>query len=494
MSVRDSDTAGRVEVAQQSEPEPHGRARRPRQLVSWLLIYLPPVVLAVLLFVVPDRRQVGVLLVVLVLLLIALRVPVGAAMTVPAVLGMLALGDFNVAAGALRNVPYDAATRWTLSVIPMFVFMGVMLWRSGSTDRLYGAAREWLGWLPGGTASTTNVAGAILGAVSGSSIAVTHALARIGVPEMLRQGYDKRLATGSVVMAGTGDALIPPSLAMVIYAGIAGTAVGPQLLAGTGPGIILHTCYAVTIAVICLKWPRLAGGRNRYRTTPRALARTFARALPFPLLIAAVIGGLYTGLFTATEVGAVGALGAMVMGLVYLRSWRRWFAAVRDSMLETVLATATIFFMLIGALLLSRVLVMSGIVNEVVTWIIDADLSRIELLLVLTVAFLLLGCIMDGLTTMLLAVPLMMPVIEASGISPIWFGVFVVLLVQIGTVHPPIGILGYVVHSVVQDKAVRGDTEISLKDIFTGVVWFLPSALVAIVLLIAFPGMTEWFS
>jgi C4-dicarboxylate transporter, DctM subunit len=310
------------------------------------------------------------------LVLIFLRVPVGIAMIVPSALGIWVLVGWPGLSRSLMEIPFATVSGWSLSVLPMFIFMGVMLWRSGITTRVYDAARAWLGWLPGGLAVTTNFAGAGLAAASGSTIGITYALGRIGVPEMLRAGYDRRLATASVLMAGTGGQLIPPSILLVVYAGVAQTPVGPQLLAGLVPGLLLAGSYGVMIVLLAVLVPRLAPKMRTGGVTWGARWRAVASIWPLPVLVFTVIGGLYAGVFTATEAGAFGALGASLLGLWYIGP-RRMMSSLRLVLRDTVSSVGSIFLLLIGAVFLNRLMALSGAASWMARTVEQMELGRL---------------------------------------------------------------------------------------------------------------------
>ncbi|GAA1245313.1 TRAP transporter large permease [Prauserella halophila] len=439
-----------------------------------------------------TRESVGAAAIVLMLLLIAVRVPIGIALAAPGVLGLFGLHGPRAMETVLSRLPYETVASWEFSVIPMFVFMGLLLWKSGVTERLYSSARALVGRLPGGLAIGTTGAGAGLAAVSGSTVGSIQALARIGVPEMLRSGYDKRLAVGSVIMAGLPGQIIPPSVFLVIYAGLAQVPVGPQLMAGIVPGAALALCFALTIVVLCTAKRDLVARSGTGGDAAPASAAEKGRALlamwPLPVLVAMVLGGMYTGLVTVTEAGAAGALAALLLAFGYAGSGRR-LATIAAAATETLKSLGTVFFLFVGAMALSQLLAVSGIGPGFADWVVSAELGRVEFLLVVIVAYLVLGTFMDPLSILLLTVPLLMPVLAGLGISPLWFGVFVVILAETAIVTPPVGVLAFIVHGIVKDPAVNLGHRITIGDIFRGIGWFLPAIVVLCLVLIAAPGI-----
>lgn len=471
---------------------PPGRAPTTGTLVGLGAAIAAVVVLIWLLFGTDlDSKTKGGVATLLMMVLMVLRVPVAVAMGAAGALGIWALTSTRALTGTLGDLPFGTAASFTLTVLPMFIFMGIMLWRSGITGELYVAARHWLGWMPAGLAVTTNTAGAGLASVSGSTLGITYALSRIGIPEMLRAGYDRRLAVGAVMVAGTVGQLIPPSIYAVVYAGFAETAVGPQLIAGLIPGILLALAYALLMIIAALARPSIAPKSTAARATWGERWSSLARVWPLPVITGIVIGGLYGGIFTATEAGAFGALGALTLAAVRL-SAREFFAGLWTALRETAAAIGLILFLIVGAAILSRMLALSGAASWVVQLIEDANFGRGELILVMVVAYLLLGTFMEELSMMLLTIPVLLPVVVAVGIDPIWFGVFVILLTQIAIISPPLGILVFVVYKLVQNKEVAGDVKITLWDTYKGGMLFMPAPLLVVLLIALFPELVMW--
>lgn len=439
-----------------------------------------------------PREVVGALALALVLVLMVLGMPIGAAMAVPSVLGIWAILGWRPLVSSMEGVPFQGVAGWSLSVIPMFIFMGIMLSKSGVTNQLYNGARAWLGWLPGGLAFTTNVAATGLNAATGSTIGTAYALGRIAVPEMLDAGYDKKYTLHAVLMGGLGAHLIPPSILLVVYAGIAETPVGPQLLAGMVPGLFLVVMFSIQVVVLATLFPRLTGGRIAGVGATWSERWGFARtAWPLPLLILVVLGGLYLGVFTPTEAGAFGALGASLLGLVFLG--RRAFGpALRATLTSTVTSTAAIFFVIIGALYLTRLLALSGLARWAGDVLAAIDLTRVPFLLLLVVVFLVLGTFLDGLAMTLISVPILLPIVMEFGVDPIWFGVFVVFMAELAAISPPIGILVFVIHGLAQDPEVNRGQKVSLQDVWRAAYWLIPITLVVLVVLILFPEIVTW--
>lgn len=436
-------------------------------------------------------EMIGGLAVVAMLVLMVMRVPLGIAMALPGIVGMMAMTDWRATRGLLSRMPFEQTASWSLSVIPMFILMGLFLYASGLTNKIYVVARQWVGRLPGGLAVGTNVAGAGLASMSGSTLGSIFPLSRAGIPEMLNAGYDRRLAVASVMAAGTLAPLIPPSMLLVIYAGVAQQSVGPQLLAGIVPGIILVLFYAGAIVLLGVLKPNMVGGRSTDRATWRERMAGLKTIIAAPVLVLIVIVGIYTGAFTATEAGAAGALGALAVTLVMRRKDKPW-RAVWSAGVDTVSTVGSIFFLLIGAAMLSRLLSISGLADGFAEAVTEMGLSRVQFLLVMVVVFIILGMFMDSLAMILLTVPILLPLMEPLGISEIWFGVFAVVFMEIAMVTPPVGVLSYVVHGIVQSKEVNVGQKISLGDVFQAVLMFLPVILLLVGIMIALPEIVTW--
>ena len=372
---------------------------------------------------------------VLFMLLLA-RVPIGVAMGLVGIGGFGILAAWNPALNLLAISPIRTATDYSLGLIPMFILMGMLLWRSGLTATAFETARRWLGWMPGGLAVATNFAGATLAASSGSTIGITHALGRVSIPEMLRSGYHPQLAVGSVAAAGTLGQIIPPSLLLVIYAGAASVPVGQQLLAGVVPGLMLATAFAVMIVIHVMLRPAMAPRIDMSGVTWRMRWVSLIGIVPVVSVVLVVIGGLFAGIFTATEAGVFGMLAALVFGTAYqLRggaSLAQIGTMIRESVIGTLHGTASIFLLIIGVAALARVMALSQVPNMLASGILEMGLGRVELLIILIFVYLILGLFMDTLAMMLLTIPVLLIPLRTVGVDPLWFGVFLVVMAEVG--------------------------------------------------------------
>lgn len=413
------------------------------------------------------------------LVLIAMRVPVGFALMIVFICGVSALKGLDVAAGMLRTEPFDFAAHWSFSAIPMFLLMGAVAHHSGISTALFQAARVWLGGLPGGLAVAANFACAGFSAASGSSTATAAALGRISVPEMTRAGYDPGLAAGTVASAGTLGAMIPPSIAFVLYGIFAEVSISKLFIAGILPGLLTAGIYAAMIIVRCTISPHLG---PRYRSDAGWAEKIAALRDVWPLLvlIAAIIGGLYGGIVTPTEAGAVGAFVSMVVAAL---QGRLTLAVFKESVFEALSGTARIFWVAIGAVLLTRFLAMTGAEGFLRDMVGSWAANPVLLVLSASLIYIVLGMFLDPLGLLLITLPLLLPMFEALDLDLVWFGVLVVKYIEIGLLTPPVGLNVYVIKSVV-------GREISLETIFKGVAWFLVCELAVVVILVSFPGIS----
>lgn len=432
----------------------------------------------------------------LMLLLLFLSVPVAISLAIPSLIGTYAVSGIPASVGMLSTAPFDAASSWTMSVLPMFIFLGMLLSESGIAVKIYDAAGKWFNWLPGGVGISTTVAGAGLASVSGSTIGMTYTLGRAGIPEMLRAGFDKRLAFGTVIMAGLPGGLIPPSVLLVVYAGLASVPVGPQLIAGVVPGILIAALFSVVIFGISVIAPQLAG-RDHPKTVENSSVtwgsrfKSLASIWSLLLIIATLFGGMFSGVFTPTEAGAASAFIAVLLTLYYARNDGP-FARVQAAAAATVSATASVYFLIIGAEMLMRMLALTGVARKLTEFVSDLGLGRVAFLLVLVVFYLVLGMFFDTLSMLLLTVPILLPTLGFMDINLLWFGIFVVLLGELAMVTPPLGILPYIVLNIAKDPAVNLGQDVKLTDVLISVAWFLPFAVLFLVFLIFVPEVAEW--
>lgn len=418
----------------------------------------------------------------LVLALIAIRIPIGVALGLVGLVGFTWLRSFHVALASLGEIPFGTAAKWGLSAIPMFILMGTVAFHSGISEALFRAARLWFSGLPGGLAVATNLASAGFGAASGSSVAAAATMSRIAIPEMLKHGYEEGLAAGCVASAGTLASLIPPSVMFVLYGVFAEVSITKLLIAGVLPGLLTAGAYTALIITRCKLNPRLAPPLSAAEREGLKRER-WASLLPiWPLLVLmlGMIGGLYSGIFTATEAGAAGAFLAMAVAALQRRLN---FAALKASLFETVTTTGQLFFIAIGAVLYTRFLGLAGLSEGIHDLIGSWSVSPALLIIAASLIYIVLGMFLDPLGILLITLPALQPMFDAVHADPIWVGVIIVKYIEIGLLTPPVGFNVYVV------KAQMGD-RMSLETIFRGVGWFLLAEACTMFLLIVFPSIS----
>ncbi len=424
-----------------------------------------------------DSSTIGILSVVILLGLMALRVPIGFALAAVAFGGTWAVRGPRPAASLLQNLPYEFTAHWTLTAVPMFLLMGAVAGNAGLTTDLFRAFKLVLGRVRGGIAVATNFAGAGFAAACGSSMATTATLGRIAVPEMLAAGYSPALATGVASAVGTLGAIIPPSIMMIVYAIFAEVSAGKMLIAGVLPGVLTAAAYALVINLVVRLKPDMAP-TVATETLPKAeIRRILWRTWPLPVLSLGVIGGIYTGLVSPTEAGALGAALAFLVAAM-----RRALTGevIRRSLYETVATTASILFIATGALLFTRFLALTGLPYEIAGLIDQMGTDPLVIVLGASVVYLVFGCFLDPMGVLLLTLPVVLPIFEAAEIDPIWVGVIIVKYLEIGMLTPPLGLNVFVMKGVVGDR-------VPLGTIFRGVSLFLIAEVIVMTLLISFP-------
>jgi tripartite ATP-independent transporter DctM subunit len=407
-------------------------------------------------------------------LFLAARMPIGFAMALVGFGGVSYLIGIKPALASLGFIPYTTAINYTLSVLPLFLLMGQFAFFSGLSRDAYYAAHRWLGHLPGGLAMATIGGCAAFAAVSGSSLATAATMGVTALPEMRKYNYDPKLATGSIAAGGTLGILIPPSVAMVIYALLTEQSVGKLLMAGILPGILLAFLFMLTIYVMAYRNPALG---------PRAPSTTFTEKLlalkgawGITLLFLLVMGGIYMGWFTPTEAAAVGALGSLIFVLKKRENTQK---NIFESLRESGRVTAMIFAIVIGAMVYNQFLALTQLPFQLADWVEGLPLPRHGVLVVILILYIFLGMVMDTLAMILLTVPIIFPVVETLGFDLIWFGVIVVIMMEQALITPPIGMNVFVLAGVAED--------VPMYTVFRGIVPFLIAMLIGLALIVAFP-------
>src|SRR5262244_1740010 len=406
--------------------------------------------------------------------LMLLRVPVGMAMGLVGVTGFSYLVNWDAAFKIVGHTSMRTVTDYTFGVIPMFLLMGAFVTNSGMSRELFRAANGFLGHRRGGLGVATIAACGGFAAISGSSVATAATFSTVAYPEMRRYGYPQSFAAGVIAAGGTLGAMLPPSTVLAVYGIITEQDIGKLFIAGIVPGVLAASMYMMTVAVIVWARPKYlpAGPRTDWKERLSGLRDIWATLLLFFF----VIGGLYGGLFTPTEAGGMGAGGAFLIGVLRGRLTR---TDIRRSLLQATRTAAAVFTVLIGALLFGYFLTITQTPQKVTAFLTGLGVGRYGVLALIMLMYLLLGCLMDAMAMIILTIPIIFPVITALGFDPIWFGVIIVMTVELGLIHPPVGMNVFVIKSVVQD--------VKFSTIFYGVLPFIVTDLVRLVLLISFP-------
>lgn len=412
-----------------------------------------------------------------VLILLALGCPVGLAMILAGGIGFAAIVGFDPAFNMLETSAFEVASNYSFSLIPLFLLMGSLAARSGFSKDLFDSARYFSkGW--NGSLALAAVSGsAAFSAISGSSLATASTMTRVAYPEMMKQGYHPRLAAGSLAAGGTLGIMIPPSVALLLYALITEQSVGDMFLAGFLPGMLAYSLYLLTVSIMIRKW-RPTGDQSV--EDGMTLGKALKQFAPVGILFGLVMGGLYAGLFSPTEAAGVGAGLALIFAIWRGLSWEDYRAAV----IEAVSVTATIFLILIGAEVFGFLLSVSQISYEMVDLIDKFQMSPWTVMLAIIIFYVVMGCFLESLAMILLTVPIFYPVVVASGFDPIWFGIIAVVTVETGLISPPVGMNLFVVQSAAKDlKAI---------DVMVGVTPFVLADVVRLGILVAFPAISLW--
>jgi len=418
------------------------------------------------------------LITVLLFALLTIGMPVAFTLAFTGALGLYLVGGWEAMAGVLSTAPLSTASTYELISVPLFILMAEFVIMSGVADNLFKAAATWVGRVPGGLAMATALAGAGFGAISGSSTASAATLSSTTMPAMLRQGYEPKLAGGVVAISGTLAMLIPPSIALVLYGIIADVSIGALLIGGVIPGILVMLVIIATVWVLVTLNPA---------TAPRGEAYTLRQKLaslrvvgPMVFLFMAVTGVIYTGIATPTEASGLGAFGAFLIAL-----WERKVnvPAMSRALTHAAHAACMIIMIIVCAKVFGYFFTLTQSTQALVAWVSALDVSRWVILAMILLGYLVLGCLMDQVAILILTVPIVLPVVKALGFDPVWFGVLIILMAEVGLVTPPIGLNVFVVARYARRP---------LAEIFGGVWPHVFSHLLLVVVLVAFPQIILW--
>jgi tripartite ATP-independent transporter DctM subunit len=421
--------------------------------------------------------EIGTLGIGILLVLLAFRIPVAFSMFLVGFVGIWVLNGWNAAMGLLASETFTLASNPELIVVPVFIPMGNVASFTGMSSALYDAAYALVGRVRGGLAHATVIGCGGFAALSGSSVASALTMGKVSLAQMDRFNYDTRLSTGVVAAGGTLGILIPPSTGFVIYAILTEQSIGRLFLAGVLPGLLLLAMFMLVMAILCWIWPEF--GAPGPITTLAEKGRALVGAIPILGVVTATIGGIYGGFFSPPEAAGVGAALVMVYGAL---TGRMTLAATREAGRDSIITTATVMLILIAAHIINPFLALSHIPTAVGEAMAALNLGVYGTLAVIMVIYLILGCFLEGFAMLVLTLPIFFPVIVALGIDPIWFGVLVVLTLEMGLIPPPVGLNVFVVKSVAPG--------VPLGRIFQGVLPFWVAMLVTLLLLIVFPQIS----
>ena len=428
--------------------------------------------------------------------LIAIRLPIAYAMIVVGGVGTMLLNGPAIMLSQLKDLAYGQFSTYDLSVVPLFVLMGAIASRSGLSADLFRAANAWLGWMRGGVAMSAIAACSGFGAVCGSSLATASTMGRVALPELKRYNYSDRLATGTIAAGGVLGILIPPSVVLIIYSIIVEANVVTMFMAALIPGLIAVVFFILTIFLYVLVRPE-AGPKGQAASREEFIASTM-NILPVGIVFVVVIGGLYLGFFNPTPAAAVGVIMVMLIGAIRRKLS---FQSGREALLETARTTGMIYLIVFGAELLKIFMSRGGVPQAMAEWMAASGLEPMSMLIILLLALILLGCLMDSLSMILLAIPFFWPVlVEINGgdfamadTSPfgmgtedlkIWFGILALIVVELGLITPPVGMNVFIISVHAKD--------VPMSETFLGVMPFFGAELVRVGVLIAFPALTLW--
>jgi C4-dicarboxylate transporter DctM subunit len=411
--------------------------------------------------------------------LLILRVPVWISLILVGFFGNAIVLGWQGAGALAGTAPFDVASSYTLSVVPLFILMGEVASESRMSAELFKAARVILSGFRGGLAVATLAASAIFGAVSGSSLANAATMTRIALPELRKAGYDDGLSTGCIAAGGSTDILIPPSIILVIYAAIAELSVPKLLAAGLIPGLVLTALYMVVALMVVRLRPHYAPDRENFSLRERIAA--LREPWQFVALFIVTIGGIYAGVFSPTEAASFGAFGAILLGLLGRRMNMHDLLRAIET---TVVVSGALFVIVIGANLFSFFIVQTHLPELLLSGANALGMTGLMVMIVIILGYIVLGCFLEGIGMVLITVPVFQPIITKFGYDPIWFAIIVVIMVEVGLIHPPVGMNLFVIQAQAPD--------VKITSIYRGIIPFLVAPLVLIVMLFLFPGIALW--
>ncbi|MBP1696463.1 MAG: C4-dicarboxylate transporter permease [Deltaproteobacteria bacterium] len=424
-----------------------------------------------------DSTTIGVLGIVLMLVLMFVRVPLAISFLFAGLIGLIFLTGFKTAANSFSFMPYTHGTMYVLSCLPMFILLGLVIGESRVGEGLYSAAYKWVGRLPGSLAIASLVAIAFFSAVSGSAFASLTTFAPVAYPEMRRFRYDQALATGAICVGATMDIMIPPSLPMIFYAMLTEASIGKLFIAGFIPGALEVLLFALTIIIMAKLKPSLAP-RSTDIFSFKEKVKSLKGVGPILIIFLAMFGGMYAGVFTPTEAGAVGAILSFAVVLLTKAMKHPW-KGLLGALKETVRTSGTITIIVIGVMIFNTFVAMSGVAAALSNWIVTIGLTQTGFLIIVFLLYILLGALLDEVSMVVLTVPFYMPAINALGIDVIWFGILIILAWQTGMILPPVGLMAFIAQKIVKEPTI--------ETVYKGCIPFAAALVVIEALVILFP-------
>ncbi|MDD4859592.1 MAG: TRAP transporter large permease [Dehalococcoidales bacterium] len=418
----------------------------------------------------------GVILFVALLTLLMLGMPVSFSLGVVSLFGILFFLGPNLLP-VLAHTTWGAVSVFVFAAVPLFFLMSEVITFTGISSDVFDATYKWLNWVPGALAIVSVVTCAIFGAISGTGVGVAAMVGTASIPQMLKYGYEKKLATGSVAAASALGMVIPPSLPLIIYGAITEQSVGKLFIGGIIPGLAVTALFSIYIALRVVVNPDMAP-KHIVNTTWKDRIVSFKKVWPIATLIILIIGGIYAGVYTPTEAAAAGAAGAIIIAAVYRKlTWRKLW----DSLIASTRITSMVIFIVVGAMLFGYLLTSLGVARNLSTWIVDLGISRWLVFIMIHLVWLILGCFIEVSSIILITIPVFYPIAIALGFDPIWFGIVMMINMCAAVVTPPMGLCAFVVHSVAP--------EVPLSDVFKGIIPFIIIVFAAIVLFCVFPDI-----
>ena len=426
-----------------------------------------------------SNEMIGTMGIGFMLILFFLGVPVAFAMGIAGVVGFAVVNGVDPALNLLTQDLYEGLSSYPLSVIPMFVLMGGYAFAAGIGGKLYETAYVWMGRFRGGLCMATTIACAFFGAVCGSTAATSATIGKIALPEMKKYNYDDQLATGTLAAGGVLGILIPPSTVFIVYGILVEESIGKLFIAGIGPGILLTILYCLVVFVLCRRNPEFgpAGSPSTWKEKIKSLVN-FTDAI---ILFAIALGGLFAGIFTPTQSGAIGAAGALVIGLIRRNiTWKKFIATTGDSLVTACM----ILFIIACAVVFGHFMAVTGIPTALSSWVGGLPIPRWAVMGIIIFIFFIGGMLMDAMALIVVGIPIFFPLVRSLGYDPIWFGAMVVLICGMGVISPPVGVNCFVIKGIAPD--------VPIAKIFKGIMPFLAAIIVAAIIIMIFPPIVTW--